>query len=977
MAQGTGLPLPKVGNDVDQVGSINADALSSAGAWVRVAAAGEKIASAGADVLQKVVHSSQVGYLAASDIADRTKRLELQDQFPNDPEGFKAAWTGYSEGKLGQADGWAANHITKTLGEEGNHGYGAALARRRAQDDKLDASRIGALATQSENDLIGHAMQGTFAAPEGQASLQKLQAVYSSAVTAGLMPQEEADRRIADISNRAAAEVIIKKVGDDYRMNRANGVDAGPLALKAAENEILRGNLPLDENQRYAYYHKATAEIHALEAERKQDLNSARAGMNDALFAMARGLKVDPAALDSIADQLSAAGGQADVAKLRAAAARSENLSTFGKLPLGDQVQQFQVGAITSRIKATPLEGALINRESGGNPTAVNRFGFAGLYQFGAPRLAELGIYTPGANENFDNWNSTPRNAGGKWTGTFNIPGFENVKTISDFLGSPEAQKAVYDRHAQFMDASIEGRGLDRFIGKTVAGVEITKPGLQAMIHLAGASGTQRVLESGGKYNPADDNGTTPLDYARLGQPTFGPGIDPRTAVGMQKELKSSADSDWAQIAKGLDEGVRPAPQALDTVIRAYTLTGNHDKLEEIGARIDRFDARASAGRQPLGTATAAATELQRVGETTGLTPGQSAWLKDLKAVNAATTTMLDSDPVRLVVERFPERYSTPAPLNPANLDNLRASLAYRASIVQFAAQNYQTPALTALSPADLRSLEATLETASADGKLAIYTTMANVLPEGIYRATMDKLGEGSQQQFIGTVARDRPELAREILRGNELTKLDKTGDRSKDIRAAFQSKIGRDLYPSAADQNNVTEAALAVYTARRGTAGTLYDPTDTAGIERAIEVVAGQVIKRNGMQVAVPPSMNGAQFTNAVSRMSNEQLALFGGAFDRNGNPFDAKFLGDRAVFKQMGPGDPNYLVALPDPNARDGIAPVMTADGKPLVIDVKQIAATLPQAELTPYQRGVTAARSAAGNRLQDTRRQFLEAP
>ncbi len=166
---------------------------------------------------------------------------------------------------------------------------------------------------------------------------------------------------------------------------------------------------------------------------------------------------------------------------------------------------------------ATSNEKRLVASESGGKPGLVNQLGYAGTYQFGAPRLADLGIYTPGEGEKIDTWSKSPVNAPGKWSGTFNVPGHPEVKTLQDFLSNPDAQQAAFRVHAAKTDLEIAQNGLDKFIGQTVGGVQITQDGLRNMIHLGGAAGTRKMLESGGKVNPADANGTTLLDYARLG----------------------------------------------------------------------------------------------------------------------------------------------------------------------------------------------------------------------------------------------------------------------------------------------------------------------------------------------------------------------------------------------------------------------------------------------------------------------------
>lgn len=175
------------------------------------------------------------------------------------------------------------------------------------------------------------------------------------------------------------------------------------------------------------------------------------------------------------------------------------------------------LGPETGAAPGRKFEGVLIGRESGYNAANVNQFGYAGLHQFGAPRLQTMGVYTPGGQENMATWSSTSRAEPGKWTGSFSIPGFPQVKTLQDFLASPAAQRATYGLHQDRMDKEIDQNGFDKYIGQTIGGVPITREGLYAMMHIGGPGGTRRALESGGKDAAKDANGTSVMDYARLG----------------------------------------------------------------------------------------------------------------------------------------------------------------------------------------------------------------------------------------------------------------------------------------------------------------------------------------------------------------------------------------------------------------------------------------------------------------------------
>ena len=171
--------------------------------------------------------------------------------------------------------------------------------------------------------------------------------------------------------------------------------------------------------------------------------------------------------------------------------------------PLGLKVDTTGVGSF----------GRLAQSESGGNYGVVNKLGYAGKYQFGAPRLEDLGEYTPGQNESVAGGKWT----GQKWSGSFDIPGHPEVKTINDFLASPTAQNAAFQAHVTKMDEEIKSNGLDKYEGQTVAGVPITKEGLYNMLHLGGVGSTSRFLQSGGQDNPKDANGTSILNYAAMG----------------------------------------------------------------------------------------------------------------------------------------------------------------------------------------------------------------------------------------------------------------------------------------------------------------------------------------------------------------------------------------------------------------------------------------------------------------------------
>jgi len=127
----------------------------------------------------------------------------------------------------------------------------------------------------------------------------------------------------------------------------------------------------------------------------------------------------------------------------------------------------------------------LSNTESGGRYDVVNDEGFGGKYQFGDAKLTDYN----------------------KATG--------NNVTMEQFLKSPKIQESAQAWNVNDTDSFITANNLNDFVGQNIGGVNMTQNGMRAVAHLGGKSGMMKFLQSGGKYNPQDSNGTSLLDYAR------------------------------------------------------------------------------------------------------------------------------------------------------------------------------------------------------------------------------------------------------------------------------------------------------------------------------------------------------------------------------------------------------------------------------------------------------------------------------
>jgi len=147
---------------------------------------------------------------------------------------------------------------------------------------------------------------------------------------------------------------------------------------------------------------------------------------------------------------------------------------------------------------------ALAQRESGGNHSIMNKFGYIGLYQVGEAALADVGVYHEKNKDYLHN----------DWKGIIKKNKY-GITCLSDFRQSPEKQKAVQidfkKRHWQYL----KNLKLTQYVGKIINGQQITESGLLAGAHLVGIKGIRDYLLSNGKNDVTDANGTRVSSYIK------------------------------------------------------------------------------------------------------------------------------------------------------------------------------------------------------------------------------------------------------------------------------------------------------------------------------------------------------------------------------------------------------------------------------------------------------------------------------
>lgn len=193
---------------------------------------------------------------------------------------------------------------------------------------------------------------------------------------------------------------------------------------------------------------------------------------------------------------------------------------------------------------------SLVRTESGGNFAARNDAegaggnGHFGRVQFGRARFAEA-------------------QAAGAVPEGMTIEAFGQ-----DTPESRAAQIQAEQWHFEDIQNRINSAGLDQYIGQTIGGVEITRDGMVAMAHLGGFGGLRQFLETGGRYNPADDNGTSLSDYARThAGNTSGPSAQPFSPTNINRGGSNYAR---AMAESGLFSG-QEALTAIDPLRTAAT----------------------------------------------------------------------------------------------------------------------------------------------------------------------------------------------------------------------------------------------------------------------------------------------------------------------------------------------------------------------------------------------------------------------
>lgn len=208
---------------------------------------------------------------------------------------------------------------------------------------------------------------------------------------------------------------------------------------------------------------------------------------------------------------------------------------------------------------------ALRSGESGGDTEAVDfnkedGKDHVGLYQFGQARL-----------DDYNNANNTSH-------------------TVADLKAmSEEEQEKIADWHFADIETFIDDNGLDKFVGQTVGGVNITRSGLIAMAHLGGNGGMKKFLETDGEYNPDDSSSTVKGNSLAQYAEKFGTSEATTTRSGGLGEGELPEESPYPKFeidAKPASDGKKVNEylkdlNSVNEIVGRQTMVRNDTKLTE------------------------------------------------------------------------------------------------------------------------------------------------------------------------------------------------------------------------------------------------------------------------------------------------------------------------------------------------------------------------------------------------------------
>lgn len=914
MATGTGLPEVKGGPVLAQApGGTNADSLFNAQSWSQIAAAGDKLGDAAFASLKVTEHQAKVGYLADQDVEITRKRIELSNQFANEPEGsqkFQAAWDGYSEGKLSAADPNFVGHIRARLGQEGNTAYSALLSKQTAQIERQSNESWNALESSAANDVTGSAMAGTLNTPEGQVKIARYRSILESGVSSRFIVQAEADRRGGSLESTAFVYANRDNVQKTFNAE-------GPIAAARKIDDITRDeSLSLTPEQRFSLGARLRADVHAWDAERQQNLSSVDLEANALLTAKKGGVAVPESRISEAVERYKRFGGQDKAASFLADIQHADQLSFLNRAPVADAaawVNQYS----QARGFSSPPQAA---------KTAMDFFVSRGWSREQAAGIVGNLVHESGLNPNATH-DVDPKT--GQPTG-LGIAGhrLERRQALIEFARAKGAAPNDYQTQLEFIDQEL--RTTEASAGNALRAARTPQEAAAAFVNFERPLG----------YDPKDL--TKAHGYSnRVGQAVrlAGGALPPAVAsdvafLGKANAVVSKRVSDQADVVvENMKKDVLPTQAAIDDLVTAAASTNNPDVLQKVSVAAGEYQFRRQFGRAPLPDEQAALGEYQRKAQTDGLDQVDARRLEMAREIVQQTTKRLEEDPLSHTMSAMGDTTTLPTPgkLDVGNSTAFVSGLKERAQWAAMGTRTFQTSAMPAVTAAEATQIRGALDAADPAGKARIYRDI-NSLPPATRAATLTKIADskgagGMIEAFAGSMFGIEPAVGESIIRGQQAMKVKDTFnlEKSSNSDAAIAS-LDKALPPGTFSLAARSDPKGAYATMRGAVIARAADIANTdpnfkgeftdSIIQRAVNDVTGGIVSHNGAPAIAPiRGMTQRQFDARMWGLKDTDLI---GVTTQSGAPITPGYIRDNAQLESIADG--RYLIRL----GRDAEKPI-----------------------------------------------------
>jgi hypothetical protein len=240
----TGLPVPDRRRVLTQPSPL-APIASGEDAWASLGQAAqrtEQIADRFAAQLEREQIAADAAYRARVEQDAWKQAIELQNRFDGNPEGFRAAWQGYSDGVLAEVDPRIAGDVQLRLDRLGIGAWDDIADARRAADRRLNAATLETQVRSIEGRLERLAMDGRTGTPEWDAAMGEWEQVNGVGVgtqrwTAGQVDIWRQDMP-AKLEDAAIQGLILRD--PDAALELLSGTGTAPLAMAEASPGLIR-----------------------------------------------------------------------------------------------------------------------------------------------------------------------------------------------------------------------------------------------------------------------------------------------------------------------------------------------------------------------------------------------------------------------------------------------------------------------------------------------------------------------------------------------------------------------------------------------------------------------------------------------------------------------------------------------------------------------------------------------------------------